>query len=252
MVCLHGVPTSSFLFRKLVPELAKRELRGIAFDFPGTGLAERPAGFDYSWSGLARWTGDAIDALGLDRVHLVVHDIGGPIGFDWAIAHPERVLSLTVTDTVIDVGVFRPPWPMRPFTWPVLGEAWLAGMRPGVWRWLFRREGIADPGSVPAAEIDAYLTLLKRVDGGRAFLKIMRGFELTPARQGDYYRGLAARPPYPVQMIWGDGDRMLAGSRRRAVRDAFGTIGTTLLPGRHFLPEERAAEVAAAVAVLAR
>jgi pimeloyl-ACP methyl ester carboxylesterase len=51
-------------------------------------------GNDYSWSGLARWSARAIDALGIDRCHLVVHDIGGPIGFEWAIAHPERVLSL--------------------------------------------------------------------------------------------------------------------------------------------------------------
>jgi haloalkane dehalogenase len=95
-VCLHGVPASSFLYRKVLTELATRGLRGVAFDFPGLGLAERPSDFDYSWSGLARWTGQAIDALAIDRCHLVVHDIGGPIGFEWAITHPERVSSLTV------------------------------------------------------------------------------------------------------------------------------------------------------------
>src|SRR3954471_11988709 len=57
VVCLHGVPASSFLYRKLLPELSARGLRGVAFDFPGLGLAERPADFDYSWSGLARWSG---------------------------------------------------------------------------------------------------------------------------------------------------------------------------------------------------
>jgi haloalkane dehalogenase len=72
VVCLHGVPASSFLYRKVLPELASRALRGVAFDFPGLGLAERPTDFDYSWSGLARWTAHAIDALGIDRCHLVV------------------------------------------------------------------------------------------------------------------------------------------------------------------------------------
>ena len=53
---------SSFLYRKVVPLLAELGLRGVAFDLPGLGLAERPTAFDYSWSGLGRWTGDAIDA----------------------------------------------------------------------------------------------------------------------------------------------------------------------------------------------
>src|SRR5688500_20308582 len=77
VVCLHGVPASSFLYRKMLPELASRGLRGIAFDFPGLGLASRPQGFDYSWSGLGRFCAEAVDALGLDRFHLVVHHIGG-------------------------------------------------------------------------------------------------------------------------------------------------------------------------------
>jgi hypothetical protein len=58
--------------------------------------------------------GAAIDALGIDQCHLVVHDIGGPIGFERAITHPERVLSLTVLNLPVDVAVFRRPWPMHP------------------------------------------------------------------------------------------------------------------------------------------
>ena len=82
VVCLHGVPASSFLYRKVLGELAGRGCRGIAFDFPGLGLADRPKNFDYSWAGLSAWTVAATEALGLGRFHLVVHDIGGPIGFD--------------------------------------------------------------------------------------------------------------------------------------------------------------------------
>jgi len=107
VVCLHGVPVSSFLYRKVVPELAQRGLRGVAFDFPGLGLAERPRDFDYSWSGLARWTGEAIEALGIERCHLVVHDIGGPVGFEWAIRNPERVMSLTALNTLVDAASFH-------------------------------------------------------------------------------------------------------------------------------------------------
>jgi haloalkane dehalogenase len=48
VLCLHGVPASSFLYRKVIAELAARGLRGIAFDLPGLGLADRPAAFDYT------------------------------------------------------------------------------------------------------------------------------------------------------------------------------------------------------------
>ena len=48
VVCLHGVPASLFLYRKVLTELATQGLRGVAFDFPGLGLAERPSDFDYS------------------------------------------------------------------------------------------------------------------------------------------------------------------------------------------------------------
>src|SRR4029453_2641022 len=64
VVCLHGVPASSFLYRKLIVELAARGLRGIAFDLPGLGLAERPATFDYTWTGLGRRASGALQALG--------------------------------------------------------------------------------------------------------------------------------------------------------------------------------------------
>src|SRR5215203_2870101 len=67
VVCLHGVPASSFLYRKLIAELAARDLRGIAFDLPGLGLAERPAAFDYTWTGLGRFASAAVEALDLDR-----------------------------------------------------------------------------------------------------------------------------------------------------------------------------------------
>jgi pimeloyl-ACP methyl ester carboxylesterase len=146
-------------------------------------LAGRPADFDYSWSGLASWTGQAIDALGIDRCHLVVHDIGGPIGFEWAISDPERLLSMTVLNSPVDVAVFRRPWPMPPFSVRGVGQAWLASMRPPAFGWIFRHVGIADDSAISDAEVDAYVALMKRGDHGNAFLKIMRGFELTRAKQ---------------------------------------------------------------------
>ena len=122
VVHVHGVPTSSFLYRKMVPAVAGQGLHAVAFDFPGLGLADRPDDFDYSWTGLANWMGEAIDALDIDRCHLVVHDIGGPIGFEWAVKNPDRVLSMTALNTFLDVATFQRPWPMRPFAIRGIGE----------------------------------------------------------------------------------------------------------------------------------
>ena len=156
VVCLHGVPASSFTYRKLLAELAARGLRGVAYDLPGLGLAERPAWFDYSWTGLGRFSAAAVDALGLDRFHLVVHDIGGPVGFELAAAMPTRITSLTVLNTLIEVDTFKRPWSMEPFARRWIGETYLRVLSKPVFRMLMRLQGIENIAAVPRAEIDAY------------------------------------------------------------------------------------------------
>ncbi len=250
VVCLHGVPVSSFLYRKVLPELEARGLRGIAFDFPGLGLAARPDDFDYSWSGLARWTGEAIDALGIERCHLVVHDIGGPIGFEWAIRNPQRLLSLTALNTLVDTATFHQPPPMRPFSFKGVGEIWLRSMMRPLFRQLYYLTGVGNRSAVPAAEVDTHHALLRRGDGGRAFLRIMRGFELTAEKERFFFEGLAGRP-YPAQVVWGDRDRMLGQTRRKEVMRALAVERPTLLPAKHFLQEDQAPAVADAIATLA-
>ena len=250
VVLLHGVPSSSFLYRKVIPPLAAEGLRALAFDYPGLGLAERPRDFDYTWSGLSRFTGEALDALGVERCHLVVHDLGGPIGCDWAVRHPDRVHSLTALNTPLDVAVFRPTWTMRPFTIPVLGEIALRSTTRFSAARLFYLQGIADRSAVSREEVDAYYELLKRDDGGRAFLRIMRGYERTEAKQRFLWEGLATRP-YPAQVVWGEEDPALGAERRVAVQQALDVRDPILLPAKHFLQEDQAPAVAAAIAALA-
>ena len=250
VVLLHGVPSSSYVYRKVLPELAGHGLRGIAFDFPGLGLAERPEEFDYSWSGLAQWTGGAIDALGIDRCHLVVHDIGGPIGFEWAIRHPDRVASLTALNTLVDVDGFRRPWSMHPFSVRGIGELWLRSLsRPAMIEVLYLQT-IGERAAVSRAELGAYHSLLKRGDRGRAFLRIMRGFELTAEKESFFRTGLSRRP-YPAQVVWGRRDPALGEKRRLAVQEFLGADESILLDAKHFPQEDHAPEVAAAIADLA-
>jgi pimeloyl-ACP methyl ester carboxylesterase len=250
VVLLHGVPSSSFLYRKVIPVLAQQGLRGLAFDFPGLGLADRPVDFDYSWSGLARWTGEAIDALGIERCHLVVHDIGGPIGFEWAIHNPHRVHSLTVLDTLVEVAGFRRPWSMRPFAVRGLGPLWLRSVSRFAFSQLFYLQGVADRRAVPRHEIYAHYELLKRADGGRAFLRIMRGFELTEEKQRFLWEGLAERP-YPARIVWGERDPALGLDQMRVVQRVLRVDDPILLPAKHFLQEDQPTAVAHSIVDLA-
>jgi pimeloyl-ACP methyl ester carboxylesterase len=190
--------------------------------------------------------GEAIDALGVDRCHLVVHDIGGPIGFEWAIRHPDRVLSLTALNTLVDAAIFHRPWPMHPFSISGVGELWLRSMVGVAFRQIYYLVGIGDRSAVPRAEVDAHLALLKRGDRGRAFLKIMRGFELTEEKERFFFDGLAGRE-YPAQVVWGRDDRMLGERRREAVQRALGVQDARLVSAKHFLQEDRPAEVVAAI-----
>jgi pimeloyl-ACP methyl ester carboxylesterase len=253
VVLVHGVPTSSFLYRKVIPLVAPEDLRAVAFDFPGLGLADRPDDFDYSWSGLARFTADAIDALGIERCHLVVHDIGGPIGCEWAVRHPDRVLSLTALNTLLDLTTFRRPWSMQPFAMKVLGELQLRTMPRFVFSEIFYLQGVKDRSAVSRAEAYVYYELLKRGDGGRNFLKVMRGFELTEEKQRLLWDGLAAdRRAFPAQVVWGRDDPALTEQRRIAVQRALGVDDPILLPAKHFLQEDQAPAIAGAIAAIAK
>lgn len=98
VLMLHGNPTWSFYYRHLVRALAPT-MRCIVPDHIGMGLSQKPA--DYSYT-LATRIGDIealVASLGLTRIHLVVHDWGGAIGFGFAARHPELIGKLTVLNT---------------------------------------------------------------------------------------------------------------------------------------------------------
>ena len=247
VICVHGVPTSGFLYRKLLPELASRGLEGVTLDLPGLGLAERPADFDYSWSGFATWYLKAIGAAGITNFHLVVHDIGGPIGFDIIRRVPSRIKSLTVLNTLVDVSQFRRPWVMEPFAWPVVGRLWLQSARTPIFYVLNKTFGTR---KINRAESAAYGQLLLGPDGGRAFLQIMRSFERTAAFQLGIKAALKARK-FPAQIIWGKDDPALRMKKYAPhLQKALDLESYEAVCGRHFLQEDSSPAIASSIARL--
>jgi haloalkane dehalogenase len=256
VLCLHGIPASSFLYRKVLPELAGRGLRGVAFDLPGLGLAARPATFSYTWTGHGAWCAAAVDELRLDTFHLVVHDYGGPVGFELCARVPDRVRSLTILNTVVDVEAFHRPWLVELLARRGIGEAVLQAVPHIVFRTELTRLGIGDRRGIGDAELDAWLDLLRGTDRGRALLRMARDLERTREKR-DLYVTTLRELSVPVQIVWGVDDPILRvdvhGEQARAATGA----PLHRLPGKHFLQEdcfkaigEHVARLAAAASAL--
>jgi haloalkane dehalogenase len=96
---LHGQPTSSYLWRNILPHLAPQG-RAIAPDLIGFGRSDKPD-IEYRFVDHARYIDGFIEALGLDRVTLVIHDWGSGLGFHWARRHAERVRGIAFLEAIL-------------------------------------------------------------------------------------------------------------------------------------------------------
>lgn len=236
--CIHGVPTSSFLYRKVIDSLSDKGYRGICIDLPGLGLSARPETFDYTFSGFADFLAKAVKELNLEKYHLVVHDIGGPIGFALATLQREKILSITILNTWLDVVNFEKPLVMRPFEKKIIGEAELKMISHITWPVMFKNMGVVNDDEIPSEEIKAYVDLLKREDNGKAFLKIMRNFEDSEEFRDCCYSAVQ-NVNYPVQAVWGAKDPALTLERYgKEIKQIAKLTQVTELPSRHFLQEE--------------
>jgi pimeloyl-ACP methyl ester carboxylesterase len=95
VVFVHGALGSRRDWATLVEEVAAFG-RAVAPDMPGYGDADKPESFEYTTQGYARYLGGLIEELGIRRVHLVLHDLGGPWGLAWAAEHPDALASLSL------------------------------------------------------------------------------------------------------------------------------------------------------------
>ena len=132
VVFVHGNPGSRRDWEDLL-EATGGFGSAVALDMPGFGQADKPRDFDYQVSAYADFLQGALSELGIERVHLVVHDFGGPFGLFWGIQHPEAWASVVL----INVGILPGyTWHKMAKRWrtPVLGEltqAWIPRARPG-------------------------------------------------------------------------------------------------------------------------
>jgi pimeloyl-ACP methyl ester carboxylesterase len=234
VVLLHGWPTSSHLWRNVMPAIGGGN-RVIAPDLPGFGVSDKPVDATYDFAFFERALEGLLKDLGVERAGLAVHDLGGPIGVHWAIRNPDRVTGLALLNTLL----------FPPFA-PDVMEFVTKLMTPGQREELTGREGLgellhlafADQAKVTDDLLDA-ITAPFQDDASR--------LALARAGVGLDLEGLAeierrfSELRMPVRVVYGEQDGVLsdvADTMARVARE-LPQAEVTALPGcGHFLQEE--------------
>ena len=239
VLLLHGWPTSSYLWRNVMPAIA-RSRRVIALDLPGFGGSDKPAGAHYGFALFERAIDDFLAAVGVGEVALAGHDIGGPVAAHWAIGHQERVTGLALLNTLV-----------YPEFSDAVFEFVKAASTPGTREQLTSpqgleaamRLGIADEANV-TDEMLAAVREPFQTDAERRSLADA-GIGLEPEVFSDIARDLPSLR-MPVRLVYGEEDRILpdiATTMARLQRDVPGAELTALPGVGHFLQEEAPEQV---------
>jgi pimeloyl-ACP methyl ester carboxylesterase len=242
VVMLHGVPTCSYLYRKLI-SLTVGHHFVLAPDFPGLGLSAKPPARDYSWHALAQFVADFVKALKLKPVHLVMHDIGGPIGLEFAIRNPDQVSSITLLDAPTQVGTFKKPFIMQLLATSGINSLAFAMLQPRLMLAAWQSMGTTGKYSVSLTDMQVYRRMLTHNNGQRSFLKIMQSFETNAEKERFFDEGLRSLNK-PALAIWGKHDPAISVSHGEWFAARVSGTQLHLLEAKHFLMEDHAEEMA--------
>jgi pimeloyl-ACP methyl ester carboxylesterase len=251
VLLLHGFPTSSFMFRELIPRLADR-YRVIAPDLPGFGFTEVPSErkYKYTFEALAATIDAFTQALGLDRYAIYVFDYGAPTGLRLAMAHPERVSAIVSQNgNAYEEGLGDAWAPIRKY-WSEPTAENRDVIRQNVLtlegtRWQYTH-GVANPASVAPESYILDMALMERTGNKEIqldlFLDYASNVKLYPKFQ-EYFR--KSKPP--LLAIWGKNDPFFIPPGAEAYRKDLPNARVQFLDTGHFATETHVAEIAAAM-----
>ncbi len=214
ILLLHGVPTSSWLYRRVIPLLAVGGCRVIAPDLLGWGASDKPVSLEgYTVDRQAGRIATLLEALGIGAATFVVHDLGGPWTWQLARSRGDYIKRLVVLNTTAYRDGLNPPGQIKLLGGP-LGPAMLALMRSRLaGRKLigdFIRRFVGHPERISADAVEGYWRPLQ--EGTQAFLQMARSFD-------DFYASLAGwaavleRLHVPAMVVWGAQDPVLDGQK---------------------------------------
>jgi pimeloyl-ACP methyl ester carboxylesterase len=241
VVLLHGFPTSSYMFRDLVPALADR-YHVIAPDHLGFGLSDAPSvdEFDYTFDALTGLTEGLLKSLGISRYAMYVQDYGAPIGWRLALHNPSAITAIiSQNGNAYDAGFVEDFWktvrayqerPTPENEAPVRQFLTLDATR---WQYV---TGVPDETLVNPEVWHHDYALLSRPGNDEVQLMLFRDYATNPPmypRVHEYFRSSRV----PLLAVWGRGDEIFGPAGAQAFADDLPDAEIHLLDGGHFLLE---------------
>jgi pimeloyl-ACP methyl ester carboxylesterase len=246
---VHGVGTSSYLWRHVIGQLESRR-RCVAFDLPLHGLTPAAADQDFSLPGLARFLADCCDALELTDVDLVANNTGGAVAQVFATGNPERLHTLTLTNCEAHDNL--PPKALLPSIL-LARMGLLARLLPGRMRDIprarkrFYGTGYQNVAGLPDDVAGAWLEpLFGTAESARQFQRLLTSLH---ARDLLAIEPALGRLQVPTLIVWGTSDIFFRRKWAYWLRDTIpgATDVVEIDGGRLFFPDERATELTAAL-----
>ena len=246
LLLLHGFPTSSHMFRDLIPLLADR-YHVIAPDLPGFGNTVAPGRgtFEYSFDRLAEVIEGFVDAMGLARYALYIFDYGAPTGLRLAMRHPERVSAIISQNGNAYVEGFSKVWEPWQAYWrepsPANREACRAALTDAAIH--VQYEHGAPLGLVSPDGLTLDMHFMRRPEAQEIQLDLILSYRTNVALYPEFQAYFRKHQP-PLLAVWGRNDPFFIPPGAEAYRRDLPEAEVHFLDTGHFALETHAAEVA--------
>ncbi len=242
ILLLHGFPTSSHMFRNLIPQLSDR-FHVVAPDYPGYGNSSMPTveTFDYTFDNLANVMEQFIQKVGLKTYSLYLMDYGAPVGFRIAVNHPERVDGLIIQNGNAYIeGIDNKFWePLKEY-WkdrtPEQSKALKGFLNLATTKWQYTH-GVRNPELISPDNwlVDQYL--LDRIGNNDIQLQLFYSYGSNPPLYPQWQAYLRKHQP-PTLIVWGKNDQIFPADGAHPYKRDLKDLEFHLLNTGHFALEE--------------
>ncbi len=242
ILLLHGFPTSSHMFRNLIPALADR-YHLVAPDYPGFGNSSAPSvkTFEYTFDNLAKVIDAFTEKVGLKRYALYVQDYGAPVGYRLAVKHPERVTALIVQNgNAYDEGLDNDFWAPIKMYWKDRTDANAAPLRKFLTleatRWQYTN-GVRNPEVISPDNWNIDQALLNRPGNAEIQLALLYSYGSNPPLYPAWQAYFRKHQPSTL-IVWGKNDAIFPAAGAHPYRRDLKDVEFHLLDTGHFALEE--------------
>ena len=242
ILLLHGFPTSSHMFRNLIPALADK-YHVVAPDYPGFGNSSAPfvKEFDYTFDNLANVIDRFTQQMGLKKYSIYLMDYGAPVGFRLAVKHPERVQSLIVQNgNAYDEGLDNEFWKPIKTYWKdhttEQGDGLRSLLTLDATKWQYTH-GVRNVETISPDTWGHVQPLLDRAGNQEIQLALFYSYGSNPPLYPQWQEYLRKHQP-PTLIVWGQNDQIFPAAGAHPYQRDLKNLEFHLLDTGHFALEE--------------